>query len=248
MTLIEFLAAYPRKTWLERVMAVLYWSAHYRDEPELTAAQIRTSLQQARVKGAKDLSVPSILARSGHLVDVVGKSPEGHNVWRLTQTGVTAVRDALGVPDGQPRAELGVAEMKRVSAKLTDSQVRGYVDEAILCLNVGALRAAIVFMWVGAAQVLRDRVWSHGDAAVNRALKSHNPKAPMLAKADDLAEVREATLLQVAQDLGVIDKSQKQTLAGCLTLRNQCGHPGKYNPGENRAKAHIEDIVGVLFN
>jgi hypothetical protein len=46
--------------------------------------------------------------------------------------------------------------------------------------------------------------------------------------------------------LGELDKSQKQILGQCLTTRNQCGYPNKYNPGVAKAKAHIEDITSIL--
>jgi hypothetical protein len=51
----------------------------------------------------------------------------------------------------------------------------------------------------------------------------------------------------VAQDIGVVDKAQHKILGQALDLRNQCGHPNKYWPSISKAKAHIEDIAGILW-
>ncbi|CAN5372875.1 hypothetical protein BH11ACT4_BH11ACT4_05130 [soil metagenome] len=68
-----------------------------------------------------------------------------------------------------------------------------------------------------------------------------------MTKRDDLVEYNEALLLQVAQDLSVIDKNMKTELTKALDLRNGSGHPNRLRPGEYKAKAHIEDIITMLF-
>ncbi len=125
--------------------------------------------------------------------------------------------------------------------------MRGYVDEAIVCLRVGALRAATVFLWTGAVVTLRDAVWAHGPAAIDAARKTHNAKSRDFKKQDDFAYVKDADLLQIAQDLSVLDKSEKTLLAQALDLRNQCGHPVKYKPGVKRVSAFVEDVVGIVW-
>jgi hypothetical protein len=225
----------------------MYWYAHFRDRESLTASEIKAALQQARIPNARTVNVADVLAKSGPSVDSAANNERGHKLWQLTETGKREVRSVLGLPEEQPEIAHSTGELQRTAAKITDSNVRGYVEEAILCLSVGALRAAIVFMWVAAARELQTRVWTRGQAAVTSALQKHNPKAKPITKFDDLSEVKEVAILQIAQDLGELDKSQKQILDQCLTTRNQCGHPNKYNPGMAKAKAHIEDITSILF-
>lgn len=139
------------------------------------------------------------------------------------------------------------ATLEAEAAIIVDEQARRFVEEAILCLRADARRAAVVLMWVVAIYLIQERVWGHGSAAINAVATKHNPKAKTVSKRDDLSELNEALLLQVAQDLGEIDKNEKRMLDQCLTLRNSCGHPNKYWPGASKVQSHIEDIVSILF-
>ncbi|WP_238963858.1 hypothetical protein KN248_012990 [Mycobacterium paraintracellulare] len=247
MTLVEFIHSVRSGSRRIQVLSVLYWYAQYREKEALSASEIRAGLQQARIPKAKDVNVPDVLARAGAYVDSVDNNEKGHKLWQLTDTGKREVRSALGLPGEQPEIAHSTNELQKLAAKLSDAVIREYIEEAILCLSVGALRAAIVFMWVAAARELQNRIWTHGATAVNAAVQTHNSKARQLKKFDDLSEIKETLILQVAQDLGEIDKSEKQMLDQCLTTRNQCGHPNKYRPGAAKAKAHIEEITSILF-
>lgn len=246
MTLVEFLALLPGTAWRDRALAVLYWYAHYKDTASLTSAEIKSALVAARVRNAKQANIADVMNKAGALVDVAGNTAAGHKLWALTDTGETKVRVLVGLPSEQPEIEHGVEELRKVAAGIADQQVREYVEEAILCLSVGALRSAIVFTWVGAVRVLQERVWSHGSAAVTTAVQKYYAKT-RISKFDDLSNIKETTLLDVARDLGILDKSEWTILGQCLDTRNQCGHPNKYRPGVAKAKSHIDDIVGILF-
>lgn len=167
--------------------------------------------------------------------------------WALTDTGNKYVRELLGLPAAEPEIEHDVGTLQTLAATLDDVGVRTYVDEGIVCLRAGALRAATVFLWTGAVITLRESVWTAGAAAVDAGLKSHNPKARDFRKRDDFAYVKDLDLLQIAQDLGVLDKSEKTLLGQALDLRNQCGHPVKYNPGVKKVAAFVEDVVGIVW-
>lgn len=133
-------------------------------------------------------------------------------------------------------------------AAIKDVEARAFASEAVDCLQIGAHRAAIVFMWVAAVHELQERLWRGSDGkGITTAAQSHNPKAKVCKKRDDLSEYNEELLLQIAHDLGVIDKNEKSELIKALGLRNSSGHPNKLRPGEHRAKAHIEDIITMLF-
>ena len=59
--------------------------------------------------------------------------------------------------------------------------------------------------------------------------------------------VKDGDLIQVAQDLSVYDKSEKKRLGEALDLRNDCGHPVRYKPGEKRVSSFIEDLTSIVF-
>lgn len=127
------------------------------------------------------------------------------------------------------------------------AQVRDYINEALTCLRVGARRATVAFVWTGAVATLRDKMWLHGAPAIDAAIKKHRPTASDFKMRGDFAYVNDDTLLQVAEDLSVIDKSEKKQLKQALDLRNDCGHPVAYKPGEKRVSAFIEDVIGIVW-
>jgi hypothetical protein len=55
--------------------------------------------------------------------------------------------------------------------------------------------------------------------------------------------MKEATFLEIAEHLGMIDKNVKQELEGCLRLRNSCGHPNSLKVGSNKVAAHLETLA-----
>jgi hypothetical protein len=131
--------------------------------------------------------------------------------------------------------------------KIKDDDVREYVDEAVLCLRSGALRAPIVFLWSGGMRVLQTRALGVGISSLNAALQRHDPKARRVEKIEDFAYVKDSLLLNASVDLGLLDKGQKTILQGALDARNQCGHPTKYRPGVKKVASIIEDLVGILL-
>lgn len=100
----------------------------------------------------------------------------------------------------------------KLAARVADKDARSFIEEAILCLQVGALRAAVVFLWSGAIRTLHQNAWSAGAGAVNGAIQKHDPKGRPLRKADDFANVKDSVALKAFRDLGIIDKGQKVTL------------------------------------
>ena len=48
-------------------------------------------------------------------------------------------------------------------------------------------------------------------------------------------------------DLSIFDKSEKRQLGQALDLRNDCGHPVKYKPGEKKVSSFIEDVTSIVF-
>jgi hypothetical protein len=226
VTLVEFLAPVARSgTNLDRVLGVLYFVARYEQVVALTSEQIKVNLRRARVKGAKTVNVSDVLSKSGHFATLAGEAGRA-KLWALTDAGSASVRKTLGLPEGDVEIEHDVGVLNKLVAKLSNPDVRGYFEEAIKCLQVGSLRACVVFVWAGTIRTIQERIILKGSIAVTAALKAHNPKAREVKTINDLAYSRESEQLQIAQDLGLIDKGEKRVLGDALDLRNNCGHPG----------------------
>jgi hypothetical protein len=103
-----------------------------------------------------------------------------------------------------------------------------------------------VFLWTGAVSSIRDLLWVQGAPAIEAALQVRNPRAKFKKKAD-FENVKDSELMQIAQDFEIYDKSQKKRLGEALDLRNDCGHPVKYRPGEKKVASFIEDLIGIVW-
>lgn len=247
-TLVEFLAPLAGAGHRERCLATLYWSETAEGNEALSASDVRNRLVQSRVPGARKVNVADVLAKSGPLVHVAGTANGRVNLWALTNSGRRRVQDLLALPDERPDIETNVASLTKVAAQIGDEVIRSYVDEAILCLRVGALRAAVVFLWTGAIRQLQEETFAHHSAAaITDAIRKHDTRVKRLAKLEDFAHVGDKAALIGMRELGLLDKGEWVTLGEALDLRNRCGHPTKYRPGVKRVSGYIEDVMGIVF-
>ncbi len=240
-TLVEFLDPVRTGSQSDQALAVLYFLKHREGQPRATAADVRAGLERARIPGAKGANVSRALARTGSSVDHDGAD------WSLTGTGETHIKGVLGLPDKPPAVQHDVQALTKLAESIDDDAIRGYIAEAIGCLEAGFFRAAIVFLWTGAVATIRDNLWKQSKTQeIESALQAHRPTAKFRKK-EDFAYVRDTELLQIAFDLSMYDKTEKSTLGQNLELRNGCGHPTKYNPREKKTSSFIEDVVGIVF-
>jgi hypothetical protein len=147
-----------------------------------------------------------------------------------------------------PAKEEDISVLTKQIGALKDLDVKDYVGEALNALQVGARRAAVVFLWVGAVRLMQGAVLAKGVAQANAAIQKHYPKARQVKTIDDLQFIQESTLLLAARDLGIFDKGETQILEHCLDVRNKCGHPGKYKPGPKKLSSIIEDLISVVYS
>jgi hypothetical protein len=246
MTLGEFLAPVRKSGQRDKILVTLYYAAHYQDTAQLPVAEVSRLLRGARLPGAAKISVSSVLAQSQHFVHA-GQHPDGRNRWGLTDSGAKRVEELLGIKTSVSVAKHDAGTLKALLPRIADVQSRLFCQEAVICLEAGALRAAVVFTWTGAVGILRAKAWAAGVPAVNRAALKFDPKARTIAKLEDFAYVKDSQLLLILQQLGQLDKGERATLEEALNLRNRCSHPTKYIPGEKKVSSFLEDLLGIVF-
>jgi hypothetical protein len=246
LTLVEFLHPIRTSTQRNLVLSVLYYSKHVKGVGGMTAAEIKSALVQSKIPNAKKMNVNAVLGTSNPFVHIPGGKENGAFVWELTDSGEKYVRSVVDIP-ARSAALQDVATLQSLVGKIKDDIVRGFIEEAVLCLQADALRAAIVFLWSGAIRILHEAALAKGEAAVNAAILKQDPKARQVKKIEDFAWVKDRTFLDACTDIGILDKGQKDTMVEALNLRNKCGHPTKYRPGANKARSFIEDVVGIVF-
>lgn len=248
ISLVEFLQPVKSAPQRLKCMAVLYYYTHYKHTPAMTSSEVKSALVQSRLPKVKDMNTSDVLSRSGAAVDTRDHNDKGHKLWHLTDSGTQEIRDFLGLPAEQPEVAVDVASLENVAQKISDDLAREFVEEAITCLHVGALRAAVVFAWTGAVRTLHDQAATKGWPNVEAAVQKHDPRVKSVKKMEDFAAVADKTFLLAARDLALIDKGQWVILQQALDLRNQCGHPSKYRPGPKKVSALLEDLISIVFN
>jgi hypothetical protein len=246
ITIVEFCHPIAKSGMKNNVLAVLYYLETYEKIPAVTIDKLREYLIQARIKNASRANLADTLGKSAPLVHTVGDK-DGKFLWALTDSGKDRVRELLSLPASPPVVEEDVTELELLVRRISDAVVQSFVDEAIKCLRVGALRAAVVFLWAGAIRTIQEAGLARGEKRLNAALQHHDPKARQVRKIDDFAHVREKIVLLATENLGLFDKNQRSTLEDCLDLRNRSGHPSKYSPGPKKVSSFIEDLVGIVF-
>jgi hypothetical protein len=246
MRLVEFLHPLKGGPMRDLCLGALYYSGRYEGQYEVTVDELRSLLKRAHIPRAAKRNLADVLAKAAPFVETAGRH-EGSFLWRLTTTGQDHVRSMLGFPEAEPEIEHDVSSLNGLISKISHEEVKDYLEEAIKCLSVGALRAAVVFLWAGAVRHLQQECMSLGAAEVDAAVRKHEPKVRKIQSLDDLAYVKESVLLLAAQELGIFDRNQRSTLSEALSLRNRAGHPGKYRPGEKKVSSFIEDVVFILF-
>lgn len=159
MTLVEFL--HPLKGGKQRdlVLATMYFLKRYKGRDPVTAPEVKSAMVATKMV-AKTINVNQVINGSAPYVHSPGGKENGALLFALTDTGDQYVRELLGLPSAEPEIEHDVTTLSTLAAKLSDDGVRGYVEEAITCLQFGALRAAVVFLWTGAIRTLHEeRHW-----------------------------------------------------------------------------------------
>ena len=245
MTITEFLFPLRKGKRSEQVLAALYYLKHDREQKQASTTEIRKALVDAGIPQARKINISQGLNQAAPFAQRVGP----HGIWEITPSGEDHVAEELALPIAQPQARHDVKDLQTLAAGVKDATVRDYIAEAIKCLKVDARRAAVVFLWAGAVHTIREMVWSTAANAnaINAALKNHNPGARNFKKKGDFDYVNDAALLEITMDLSIFDKSEKKQLGHALDLRNDCGHPVKYKPGEKKVSSFIEDVTSIVF-
>ncbi len=241
MTLAEFLHPIRKSPKREQVVATLYYFKHQWSLPEVAPSEMRTQLIKARIPRARTANLSAVL---GTLIPLV--EPTGKGRWRITDTGEAHVRKQLELPTVTQEAQDDVGTLTQLSEDVSDAAVREYVDEAIKCLQVGARRAAVVFIWSGVIHEIRQTLWGKGKPQIEAALQKRYPKARFRRK-DDFSTFKDITLIELTGDFSIYDQSQRKRLKEGLDLRNDCGHPVKFRPGAKKVSSFIEDMLQVVF-
>lgn len=231
------------KSWLHRDLhrldKLLLILANLEAPSELKDIRARASEAGFRIPTKWNLS--NVLGRSE------GKAIRAPSGWELTDAGKLHLR-SLGVANVSPAAMQVAVDLRAHLEKISDTQTKEFVEEAISCHEAQLYRSAAVMAWLGAMDVLHKHVHANHLAAFNvEATKVMGKKWKIATTTDDLGRMGESDFLDRIAALSIIGKNVKTELKGCLDRRNGCGHPNTYKISVNQSAAHIETLLLNVF-
>jgi hypothetical protein len=245
VTLAEFLQPVRGASKGDQLLATLFYFKYEEGEDAMTTGELREGLVRARIPRAKDANLSAALGRLVPKVDRHAKQ------WSLTDTGEEYVRVELGLDPGQPtsKAIQDVSSLNKLLPSIEDEIVRDYIQESVTCLQADARRAAVVFLWSGVVAIVREEIWQAAGkkpVEIEKAVQKRNPRISF-AKRAHFDNVNDATLIEITADFELYEKAERKRLKEGLDLRNDCGHPVKFKPGENKVSSFIEDMLQVVW-
>ena len=179
-----------------------------------------------------------------------GKAIRTPSGWELTDAGRAHVDALLGLRAAQQPSP-PVVDLRKEMGKITNSDTRAFVDEALKCFEGRLYRSAIVMSWLAAVDVLYAYVLEHHLRAFNNDAASRaasvNRKWKPAVTADDLALMKERDFLDRLAAISMIGKNVKTALVECLDRRNGCGHPNSLKIGPQGVGHHIETLILNVF-
>ncbi|WP_440068575.1 hypothetical protein [Tenacibaculum discolor] len=169
-------------------------------------------------------------------------TPDG---WELTDKGWQKVDELAGISKTIRQVS---ADFDSQLSKITNSDTKEFIKEAIACYEHKLLRSSVVLSWVGAISLLQDYVLIHRLTDFNIEALRRDSKWKTAKIKDDLSRMKEYDFLQILVSLSIIGKNVKDELETCLKLRNGCGHPNSLKIGELRVSAHLETLILNVYS
>lgn len=119
--------------------------------------------------------------------------------------------------------------LKQVFSAVTDPTLVKYLDEAKLCVEANACRAAVVLAWCGVVHHLHLQVEHMGFDYFVRCHHKKYPaeKIPRIEGLTDLREIKDIRLLEILLMMGILaSEEDHRVLDDFRDLRNRCAHVG----------------------
>jgi len=112
--------------------------------------------------------------------------------------------------------------------------------QALRCVENKLFRAAHVMAWAGMMDFLGNKLFSTKYLPELRKVRPNwNVK-----NIEQLREEKpEYQIIEACHDVGLFGKTQKKTLHGLLSIRNECAHPSESFPDLNISLGYISNIL-----
>lgn len=159
-------------------------------------------------------------------------------------------RDAINAAYAPTGHKVQVSKLlKDLPAQIPNLAERTYLDEALICYENSAFRAGIVMTWNLAYHHLCDHIIKHRLSDFNarwliKYAGMHKNGTRTIKIIDDFTEeLKEAEVIAIAKDAGIITKDIWKIMDEKLGKRNSAAHASSVVIGQLQTDAFIDDLV-----
>jgi len=146
--------------------------------------------------------------------------------------------------------------IKQIIAGIPYPDQKGYLEEALRCIEADCKRATAVLGWSAAMHHLHTKIEELGFNAFNTAsaglakkggrFKHFKGIAP-IESISDLRETQDRVILTILDGMELLESNQRQRLESCLDMRIQASHPGDAEITMPNLESLFSDLSTLVF-
>jgi hypothetical protein len=146
--------------------------------------------------------------------------------------------------------------IKQIIADIPYPDQKGYLEEALRCIEADCKRAAAVLGWSAAMHHIHSKIEEIGFDKFNKKatemaqakgrFKNFTASAP-IDSISDLREVQDRRILWVLDGMEIIDSNQRDRLEYGLDMRIQASHPGDAEITLANLESFFSDLSTLVF-
>lgn len=139
-------------------------------------------------------------------------------------------------------------DLRLLLDKISSTEQRAFLEEAICCYEIKAYRSSIVMIWLLTMDSLITHVLNNGKDTFNSTQKISSKKRKVERKSD-FEEFKENDILEAMRSANMLTKEQHKILNQKLDIRNSAAHPNSTTFKEPKVNSFIQELVeDIIIN
>ncbi|MCQ6960423.1 hypothetical protein [Mucilaginibacter aquariorum] len=136
------------------------------------------------------------------------------------------------------------ATLRSLLPKLTSSEQKSFLEEAVSCFEINCYRASIVMAWLLTMDAIYEMILKNYLSEFNAAIQSNGQyKKITISKKEDFNDIKEADFITLLRIGRIFSGDIRKILLEKLDFRNTAAHPNTIIIKESKAISFIEDLI-----
>lgn len=219
--------------FIEQIKYLAYFHTKIKGVSIFTPQNIITCFEWAQLPKPKNMK------------DMFNKSVE-KGTFIPCKKGFVLNRDEIKRLEGEiydkPKIQI-TKKLRDLLPRITNSNEKSFLEEAVSCFEVGAYRATILLVWILTLNHLFNYILNNKLGEFNKSLKKQNSKISKIIKKDDFSEIKEDKFIEICRSANIISNDVRKILDEKRGIRNSCAHPNSIVVKEAKAINFVEDLI-----